>query len=75
MREMAGEEGLVDGHVLQRADALAGFQFQHPVHKQEGVTMRKPFEDLVNVHHDAVPWFLWLAGFEFSSALRRSRNL
>ena len=75
IRKVAGEEGFVDRDVLQRADAFAGFQFQHPVHKQEGVTMRKPFEDLVNVHHDAVPWFLWLAGFEFSSALRRSRNL
>ncbi len=49
LREMPLEERLVDGDILQRADALARHALEHPIDQQERVTVRQPLEDRVDV--------------------------
>jgi hypothetical protein len=39
--EMALEEGLVDGHVLERAQPLVRLDLQHAIHQQERIAMRQ----------------------------------
>ena len=51
VREMADEERLVDRDVLERLDALARFDLEHPVDQQERVAVRQLLEYFVDVHH------------------------
>ena len=49
---MTNKKRLIDGHVFQRLDALAFFNFEHAVNQQKRKTVRQLLEYLVNVHHD-----------------------
>ncbi len=51
--EMAREEWLVDGHVLDRVDALAGHALDHAVDEQERVAVRQLREHRLDVHREA----------------------
>src|SRR6478609_5770867 len=68
VREVADEERLVDGDVLQRLDGLA-VHLQHAVDEQERIAVRQLLQDLMDVHHGRR-----CHGF-FSRALMRSRRL
>src|SRR5574343_658847 len=70
VREVAHEEGLVHRHVLQGDDALVLVQLGDAVHQQEGVAVREPLEDLVDVHHGSAHGVIF-----FSSARSRLRKV
>jgi hypothetical protein len=48
--EMATEKWLVHGHIFERLDAFAFFQFQHTVYQQERVAVWQLLQDLMDVH-------------------------
>jgi hypothetical protein len=45
-RKVTGEEGLVDGDVLQRLDALVLLELEHAVDQQDRIAVRQLLEDL-----------------------------
>ena len=49
-RPVSLEERLVDAHVLERHDATAGLELEHPVDQQERVAMRQDLHDPLDVH-------------------------
>ena len=51
MRKMTIEKRLIDADVFNGLDADAFFNFQHPIHQQNRITVGKFFENLVNIHH------------------------
>ena len=46
--EMAREEGLVDGHVLERYHAFPRFHPDYPVDKQKGISMGEDAQDVLD---------------------------
>ncbi len=47
---MADEVRLVDRHVLQRDDALAGYDLQHAVDHHEWIAVRQRLQYLLDIH-------------------------
>ena len=70
---MTHEEGFIDGDVLVGMNRFVRFDFQHPIHQQERITMRQVRENFVNVHqHGCKPRLFVFNGFQFLFQLRNA---